>query len=124
MNTPNIVVGVAGGGKTQRAMEIIEQKLREGLKWNEVGFASFSRAACSEAASRASAITGVDAETLRVDGHFRTLHSFAFRGLGLDSKMIIDHDAKSGQEFVSECCGVPRGGDAGTLGAKIDAALS
>jgi superfamily I DNA/RNA helicase len=105
-------------------MEIVEQKLREGVKWNEIAFCSFSRAACQEAAQRAAVITGVDSDRLRTEGHFKTLHAMAFRGLSLDSKVIIDHDTKAGREFVAECCGMPRGGEAGTLGDKIDQALT
>lgn len=124
MTVVKVVVGVAGSGKTSKAMEIIEQKLKEGLKWNQIGFCSFSRAACFEAARRASVITGVEAERLKTEGHFKTLHAMAYRGLGLDSKMIIDHDSKSGRDFVAECCGLPRGGEKGTLGDKIDQALT
>lgn len=119
-----VIVGVAGAGKTSKAMEIIEEKLRGGLKWNEIGFASFSRAACQEAARRASVITGVDVDRLQKEGHFKTLHAMAYRGLGLDSKSVIDHDSKTGRDFLTECCGTSRGGEKGTLGEKIDVALS
>ena len=120
----HIVVGVAGAGKTWFGMEVVEKKLREGLRWDQVAFCSFSRAACQEAARRASVITGVDPERLQKDGWFRTIHSAAFRLLAVDSKSIVDHDTKAGKEFLTECCGSPRGGDTGTLGAKIDHALA
>ena len=124
MPIENVVTGVAGSGKTHFAMQILEEKLRDGLRWDQIGFASFSRAACAEAARRASAITGVDSDRLQKDGWFRTIHSCVFRLLGVDSKSILDHDTKDGRDFVAECCGAPRGGEPGTLGAKIDEALS
>lgn len=124
MPTINVVTGVAGSGKTHFAMQILEQKLRDGLRWDQIGFSSFSRAACAEAARRASVITGVDTDRLQKEGWFRTIHSCVFRLLGVDSKSILDHDTKDGRDFVAECCGAPRGGEPGTLGAKIDEALS
>jgi len=124
MPVANVVTGVAGSGKTHFAMQIIEDRLRSGVPWISIGFASFSRAACSEAARRASAITGVDADRLQKEGHFRTLHSFAFRGLGLDTKSVLDHDTAAGRNFVAECCGSARGGEPGTLGSKIENALA
>lgn len=124
MQDVRVIVGVAGAGKTSKAMEIVEQKLRDGLRWDQIGFSSFSRAACAEAARRASVITKVDTDRLQKEGWFRTIHSCVFRLLGVDSKSIIDHDTKAGRDFVAECCGAPRGGEPGTLGAKIDEALS
>jgi len=124
MQDVRVIVGVAGAGKTSKAMEIVEEKLRNGLTWDKIGFSSFSRAACAEAARRASVITGVDSDRLQKEGWFRTIHSCAFRLLGVDSKSILDHDTKAGRDFVAECCGAPRGGEPGTLGAKIDEALS
>ncbi len=118
-----VVVGVAGSGKTFHAMQMIESRLRKGMKWFEIGYSSFSRAACLEAAQRASVITGVPEDKLQKDGYFRTIHSAALRCLGVDSKVIVDQETVSGKKFYEEVFGVPRGGDAGTLAAKIDAAL-
>ena len=55
-----VVIGVAGAGKTSYAMGEIERLLHEGVKWNQIGFLSFSRAACREAAERASRVVGED----------------------------------------------------------------
>jgi superfamily I DNA/RNA helicase len=121
--TVQVVTGVAGSGKTHYAMQMIEARLRGGLKWFNIGYASFSRAACLEAAQRASAITGVPEEKLQKEGYFRTIHSSALRGLGVDSKVIIDPESAAGKKWFDEVFGVPRGGDAGTLAAKVDAAL-
>lgn len=119
-----VVTGVAGGGKTSYAMSLIEEKLRDGMKWHEIGYSSFSRAACREAAERAARITGVDVDKLQNEGFFRTIHSAALRLLGVDPKLIIDHESKSGREFLTECLGAQRGGEPGTLAAKVDDALN
>lgn len=119
MVSPTVVVGIAGAGKSQRAMDLIEQRLKDGLKWFEIGFASFSRAACLEAAERASKVTGVGQERLKSDGYFRTIHSTALRCLGLKPTVILDSDSASGKKWYEETFGVTRGGDPGTLGNEL-----
>ena len=119
-----VVVGCAGTGKTSKAMELIEERLRGGLKWYEIGYSSFSRSACEEAAMRASRITGVPVDRLQKEGFFRTIHSSVLRLLGVDPKCILDHESADGRKFMTEALGAPRGGEPGTLGAKIDLALS
>jgi len=119
-----VVVGIAGSGKTQMAMGLLEERLRNGLKWHQVGYSSFSRSACLEAAMRASKLTGVDPDRLQKEGFFRTIHSAVLRLLGLDPKCILDHESAEGRRFMTEVLGAPRGGEAGTLSAKIDDALN
>ena len=119
MVSPTVVVGIAGAGKSQSAMDLIEQRLKDGLKWFEIGFASFSRAACLEAAERASKVTGVGQERLKSDGYFRTIHSTALRCLGLKPTVILDSDSASGKKWYEETFGVTRGGDPGTLGNEL-----
>ena len=123
MVTKSVVVGVAGSGKTHFAMKLIEQRLREGMPWFAIGYASFSRAACLEAAQRASVITGIPEQKLQTEGFFKTTHSACLKCLGIDSKVIVDQETAAGKKFYEEVFGVPRGGDAGTLAAKIDSAL-
>lgn len=119
MGTIRVVVGIAGAGKTSHAINIVEQALRDGVKWHEIGFFSFSRAACAEAAERASKLCGVEPEKLQHDGFFRTLHSAALRMLGVDAKVLIDPSKKKDQEFFDEYLGCQRGGERGTLAALI-----
>jgi hypothetical protein len=104
-------------------MKLIEKKLREGYPWFSIAYSSFSRAACLEAAQRASVITGIPEQKLQTDGYFRTIHSAALRCLGVDPKVILDQETAAGKKWYEEVFGVPRGGDAGTLAAKIDSAL-
>ena len=124
MPETTVVVGIAGSGKTEMAMGLLEDRLRAGLKWHQVGYSSFSRSACLEAAQRASKLTGVDCDRLQKEGFFRTIHSSVLRLLGLDPKCILDHESAEGKRFMTEVLGAPRGGETGTLSAKIDEALS
>lgn len=124
MPETTVVVGIAGSGKTETAMNLLEDRLRGGLKWHQVGYSSFSRSACLEAAQRASKLTGVDCDRLQKEGFFRTIHSSVLRLLGLDPKTILDHESAEGRKFMTEVLGAPRGGETGTLSAKIDNALS
>lgn len=119
-----VVVGVAGSGKTSYSMDLIERYLINGLKWHEIGFSSFSRSACLTAVQRAARITGEDESRLSKSGWFRTVHSAALRCLGIDAKCILDHESAEGKKFLTEHLGGTRGGERGTLGAKIDEALS
>jgi superfamily I DNA/RNA helicase len=123
MTVTTVVVGIAGSGKTQIAMDLMEQRLRNGLKWYEIGFASFSRAACYEAAERAARITGVSQERLQKEGFFRTIHSSALRCLGVDPKVILDPESASGKKWFEETFGVQRGGEAGTLASEVASIL-
>lgn len=120
----HVVVGIAGSGKTEMAMNLLEEKLRGGLHWSQIGYSSFSRSACLEAAQRASKLTGIDTDRLQTQGFFRTIHSAVLRLLGLDHKTILDHESAEGKRFMTEVLGAPRGGETGTLSAKIDDALS
>ena len=124
MTKTTVVVGVAGAGKTQKAMQIIEERVKAGMSPWHIGFSSFSRAACAEAAERAGEIVGIDPGRLQTTGFFRTLHSVVLRCLGIDARVILDHESASGQKFMTEVFGTIRGGEAGTLGAKIDEALN
>ena len=111
-----VVIGVAGAGKTSYAMGEIERLLREGYKWNHIGFLSFSRAACREAAERASRVVGEDVERLQNDGWFRTIHSAAVRVLGIDTKTILDRNREGDLDWFSDTLGVRPEGEKGTLG--------
>lgn len=114
------VVGISGSGKTRHGINLVQKKLREGLRWDEIGYSSFSKAACGEAARRASEICGESAERLQRYGSFATLHSLAFRSIGCDRKSIIDPESNDGKTFISEACGAqPDARERGTLGQLV-----
>ena len=123
MQEINVVTGIAGAGKTAFALRVVEDALRSGLKWYEIGFFSFSRSACAEAAQRASLICGVEPDKMQRDGFFRTLHSSCLRLLGVDAKILIDLDRKKDADWLESVLGSRRGGERGTLAALTADAL-
>lgn len=119
-----VIVGVAGGGKTSYAMSILERELRNGLRFDQIGFSSFSRAACREAAERAGRLLHEDPDRLQKTGWMKTIHAASLRALGVDPKSLIDHDTVEGKKFLKEACGSDRCGEPGTQAGKLDEALS
>lgn len=84
------VVGGPGAGKTRRLLEIIDMVInRLYVDPMQIGFVSFTRAARSEAASRAAAKFGIPAITLEKEGYFRTLHSVCYKQLGIAPGELI-----------------------------------
>lgn len=83
-------IGGPGSGKTTRNLEIMEMVLdrlvRDPLR---VGFVSFTRAARHEAAVRAAEKFGLTVTELERHGWFRTLHSVAYRQLGIGAGELI-----------------------------------
>lgn len=94
------LVGGAGTGKTTSLMELIERLIERLGSVEQIGFASFSRAARGEAVKRACSIWGYDESSLARDGWFRTLHSIAFRLADIKSGQIIAGDTKKGQDWL------------------------
>jgi DNA helicase-2/ATP-dependent DNA helicase PcrA len=96
------LVGGAGTGKTTELLRIMEgAKAALGGSPFAIGFTSFTRAARSEAVERASAAWNVPGEVLSQDGWFRTVHSIAYRQLGIKKGEIID-DSKSSAQWVAD----------------------
>jgi superfamily I DNA/RNA helicase len=101
------VIGGAGTGKTTMMLGIMEKAMeRPEVARNPyaLGFSSFTRAARSEAASRAAAAWGVSADDLSGQGWFRTAHSVAYRVLGVSKGEILG-GSKDDDKWVSEAVG-------------------
>ncbi|MCI4370787.1 MAG: UvrD-helicase domain-containing protein, partial [Thermoplasmata archaeon] len=75
-----LVLGVPGSGKTEFLLKTVDRALASGVRPGRIGLASFTRGAVEEAKSRACEAFGLTPDELP---HFRTVHSFAFRELGL-----------------------------------------
>ena len=77
-----IIFGPPGCGKTYTLMEEVESELSSGTPPDRIGYVSFTRKAIQEAVSRASSKFNLERKQMP---WFRTLHSWAFNGLGLST---------------------------------------
>jgi superfamily I DNA/RNA helicase len=75
-----MLLGRPGTGKTEKLLRIIENALEAGVRPTRVALVAFTKAAIEVAKARACAAFGLTPDELP---HFRTVHSFAFRELGL-----------------------------------------
>lgn len=89
------LIGGAGTGKTRECLEIMVKVGESGIDIMRVCFVSFTRAARREAASRASDRFGVPISTIEKEGWFRTLHSVAYRCLGVSKDQMLTDDKAS-----------------------------
>lgn len=85
----NIIIGAPGCGKTEKLIQLVEQYLEGGVRPDEIGFLAFTRKAANEAKQRAVIKFGIDEKELV---YFRTIHSLAFRQLGLSKIQVIQQD--------------------------------
>ena len=83
---PTIILGSPGCGKTTALLDRVDTELHRGTPPDRIGYFSFTRRAAEEAVTRASTKFNL---TPRQLPNFRTLHSFAFRALGLSSSDVF-----------------------------------
>lgn len=81
-----IIYGPPGTGKTTYLLDHLEKHLALGVHPNKVGFISFTRKAAYEARDRAILRFGFTEEDTP---HFRTIHSLAFKQLGLSHHQVM-----------------------------------
>jgi len=101
------VIGGAGTGKTRMMLDIAEKAMdRPEVAGNPfaIGFSSFTRAARSEAASRAASAWGMKQGDLERHGWFRTAHSVAYKQLGIQKGEVLG-GSKEDDKWVSEALG-------------------
>lgn len=84
---PEIFVGCAGSGKTAALLGLVEEELAKGTHPSRIGFLSFTRKATLEASERAQKRFGLSKSDLP---WFRTIHSLAFKILGLSQGDVFD----------------------------------
>jgi superfamily I DNA/RNA helicase len=83
-------IGGPGAGKTHRGMQILEMCLDKVVgDPMKIGFVSFTRAARREASERAARPLNVKPAELEKEGWFRTLHSCAYRLLGVQQGELL-----------------------------------
>lgn len=81
-----IFLGPPGTGKTTRLLRVVEDELHAGVRPHEIAFVAFTRKAAHEARTRAMEKFGYTEDQLPF---FRTLHSLAFKQLGLSPDQVL-----------------------------------
>jgi len=81
-----LVLGPPGTGKTTRLLNIAEEEMAGGVMPNQIAFVTFTRKGAEEAMTRAKTKFKLSNKDLP---YFRTLHSLAFRELGLTKQQTM-----------------------------------
>ena len=123
----NVILGPPGTGKTTSLLNIVDDAIESGIPPERIAFLAFTRKAANEAIERAIARFGFDEDRLPF---FRTIHSLAFKQLGLrsDEVMTPAHYRKFGRAMgltfkgiYDEITMLPIGDGLGDKCARVDA---
>lgn len=85
-----LILGGPGAGKTTACLGKAELALNDGVPPERIAFVAFTRAAAGEAKGRACERFGLGERDLP---YFRTLHSLAFKELGLHKSNVLGEDS-------------------------------
>jgi superfamily I DNA/RNA helicase len=86
MIEPTIFLGPPGTGKTTTLLDTVDQEMANGVSPDRIGFMTFTKRGVEEAISRASHRFKLERKQFR---YFNTLHSTAFRHLGLNTNQVF-----------------------------------
>ena len=81
---PTIILGGPGTGKTTKLISVVEKEISSGVEPEHIAYVSFTRQAAYGARKR------IDL-TEKQTPWFRTLHSMAFRRLGMSRTEVLDN---------------------------------
>jgi superfamily I DNA/RNA helicase len=81
-----VIFGPPGTGKTTYLLNIVDKKLKEGIKPNCIGYFAYTKKAANEAIERACFKFNLERKEFK---YFRTLHSLAFQTLGLSTNDVM-----------------------------------
>ena len=84
----HLILGGPGCGKTTRLLNIMEDELGRGVKPERLAFVSFTKKAVGEAEARACEKFACVPKQLP---YFRTIHSLAYRMLGIQRGEMMEH---------------------------------
>ena len=94
-----VILGPPGTGKTSTLLGLIEDELERGTDPTRIGFFTFTKKALNEGKQRAMEKFDLSQKDLPF---FRTLHSLAFRQLGLSKESVMDlKDIKELNEILN-----------------------
>jgi len=94
-----IILGPPGTGKTTTLLNLVDQFIQQGIRPKQIGYFSFTKKAATEAATRAAEKFSLDIDNDLEN--FRTLHSYAFKMLGMTKEKMMSTD--NYKEFGQKC---------------------
>ena len=117
------IFGPPGTGKTTTLLDLVDKELSTGTPPSEIAFLAFTRKAASEARERACRRFGLDAK--KDLPYFRTLHSLAFRLVGLTTDQLMgpEHYREIENRIGFDLAGGTRTGEDFTNAIKSESAI-
>ena len=88
-----IILGPPGTGKTTTLLNLVDDFMKAGVDPKRIGYFSFTRKAAHEASTRAADKFKLDVKEDLIN--FRTLHSLAFRLLGIKKERVMKQADRS-----------------------------